>query len=313
MTDVTRRNILAAAATVPAALAVREAQAQAPADSPPPLLSYTTPADHVRAFLKLHASLETETVYYTYAGTLEALRPGHEVVNLVSSTTLIRRDVEMVPEGHRIRIWEGTVYHRPGETVPLEEFENPLNGRTVRPFHQREGRGEALWTNTGPSFIRHDGERVSRYGPDNPFKLEWHQSGERIWMSRYSSGVYAKHPLNAEEWPLEFVGPDLIYSEKTTNNGLLREMADPAVVNASSTYSMSVVMLWWPWLLMGQAPGHLVWNTQGVKLSSLDTIPSATRQMIESVHPALFATGVPWEGRFSLWTDYPKMRTPVKV
>lgn len=312
MTDLSRRTVLASAAASPALLATRDARAQTQ-DADLPLLTYTTPAEHVRAFLKLHASLETETVYYTYAGTLEAMRPGHQIVNLCSTTTLIRRDVEVRPDGHHISIWEGTVYHRPGESVPLEEFENPLNGRLVRPFHQREGRGEALWTDTGPSFIRHDGERVSRYGPDNPFKLEWHQSGERLWMSRYSSGVYAKHPLNAEEWPLEFVGPDLIYSEKTTNNGLIREMADPAIVNASSTYSMSVVMLWWPWLLMGQAPGHLVWNTQGVKLSSLDTIPTATRQMLESVHPALFETGVPWEGRHSLWTDYPNMRTPVKV
>ena len=309
MTDVSRRTMLATAGALPVALAATESHAE----SAPPLLTYSTPAEHVRAFLKLHASLATETVYYTYAGTLEAMIPGHEIVNLVSSTTLIRRDVEVRPEGHHISIWEGTVYHRPGETVALEEFENPLNNRLVRPFHQREGRGEALWTDSGVKFRRHDDTWVSRNGPDNPFKLEWHQSGERLWMSRYSSGVYAKHPLNAEQWPLEFVGPDLIYSEKTTNNGLIREMADPAVVNASSTYSMSVVMLWWPWLLMGQTPGHLVWNTQGVKLSSLDTIPSATRQMLESVHPALFKPGVPWEGRFSLWTDYPKMRTPVKV
>lgn len=307
MTDVSRRTALATAGAMPAALTAGHVNA---ADSDLPLLTYTTPAEHVRAFLKLHASLETETVYYTYIGTLEAMMPGHEIVNLCSTTTLIRRDVEVVPEGHRIRIWEGTVYHRPGETEALEEFENPLNGRMVRPFHQREGRGEALWTDTGPSFIRHDGERVSRNGPDNPFKLDWHQAGERIWMSRYSSGIYAKHPLNAEEWPLEFAGPDLLYSEKTTNNGLIREMADPAIVNASSTYSMSVGMLWWPWLLMGQTPGHLVWNTNGVKMSSLDRIPSATRQMIESVHPYLFKSGAPWEGRHSLWTDYPKMRTP---
>jgi hypothetical protein len=306
MVDVSRRAILATAGAAPAILAAGESQAE----SALPLLTYTTPAEHVRAFLKLHASLETETIYYNYVGTLEAMVPGQEIVNLLSTTTLIRRDVEVVPEGHRIRIWEGTVYHRPGESEALEEFENPLNGRMVRPFHQREGRGEALWTDTGAKFRRHDGEWVSRNGPDNPFSLDWHQAGERIWMSRYSSGVYAKHPLNAKDWPLEFAGPDLLYSEKTTNNGLIREMADPSVVNASSTYSMSVVMLWWPWLLMGQTPGHLVWNTNGVKLSSLDAIPSATRQLIESVHPYLFKSGAPWEGRYSLWTDYPKMRKP---
>ena len=308
MSSVSRRIALATASALPATIAGEPTDA---ADDQLPLLTYSSPAEHVRAFLKLHASLATETVYYTYVGTLEAIMPGREIANLVSSTTIIRRDIEARPEGHHISIWEGTVYHRPGEAEPLEEFVNPLNGRMVRPFHQREGRGEALWTNTGVKFRRHDDTWVSRNSPNNPFSLDWYQSGDRIWMSRYSSGIYTKNPLNAKDWPLEFSGPDLFYSEKTTNNGLIREMMDPSIVNASSTYSMSVAMLWWPWLLMGQTPGHLVWNTNGVKLSSLDSIPDATYRMIKGVHPALFEPGVPWDGRYSLWKDFPKMRTPI--
>ncbi len=306
MSPVTRRNFLATAGAVPVAVAAPGVQAE----SAPQLLTYWTPAEHIRAFLKLHVSLATETVYHLYVGTLEAMMPGHEIVNLISSTTVIRRNVEARPEGHHLSIWEATVYHRPGETQPLEEFRNPLNDRMVRPFHQREGRGEALWTDSGVQFRRSDDTWVSRGTQGKPFSFDWYQAGERIWMSRYSSGVYAKHPLTAEKWPLEYAGPDLLYSEKTTNSGLIREMADPSVLNASATYALSVAMLWWPWLLMGQTPGHLLWNTNGVKLSSPDLIPNATRQMIEKVHPTIFAPGEPWEGRVSLWTDYPTMRKP---
>ena len=307
MSELTRRNFLTAAGAVPVALAAHDIQAQ----STPSQLVYSTPAEHIRAFLKLHVSLAAETVYHMYVGTLEAMLPGHEIVNLCACTTLLRRQVEVRPEGHHVTVWEGTVYHRPGETEPLEEFKNPLNDRIVRPFHQREGRGESLWTDTGVKFRRSDDTWVERGNGGKPLSFDWHQAGERIWVSRYSSGVYAKHPLNAEQWPLEYCGPDLLYSEKTTNSGLIREMADPDIKNASATYALNVGMLWWPWLLMGQAPGHLVWNTNGVKLSSPDSLSTETRRMIEKVHPNLFSPGEPWKGRFNLWTDYPKMRKPV--
>ncbi len=72
-------------------------------------------------------------------------------------------------------------------------------------------------------------------------------------------------------------------------------------------------MIWWPWLLMGQTPGHLVWNTNGIKLPNLDAISAADRTMVEKIHPTIFDTGAPWEGRVNLWTDYPQMRSPEKV
>ena len=305
MTMMTRRSVLAAATAIPAA-------AVADTTSPPPHLDFRSSAEHVRAFIKLLASLEAATVFHTYKGTLEALLPGRAPVRLVDSTTVIRRQVEVRPEGHQISIWEATVYHRPGESEPLDAFENPLNGRTVRPFHQREGRGESLWTDQGPRFLRSDGSWASSSPTGAPFALEWTQAGERVWTSRYRSGVYLKHPLDPVKWPLEYSGPDLLYSEKTTSNGLAREVADPSVANASATYSLSQAMIWWPWLLMGQQAGYLLWNTNGVKLPDPGNMPVADRKMIEKVHPTIFATDTPWDGRVNLWTDYPKMRSPEK-
>jgi hypothetical protein len=306
---VTRRTALASAAAAPVVAAGAAAVA-----TPPQLLKFATPADHVRAFLKLNVSLETETVFYTYTGTLEAMVPGKEIVNLCACTSIVRREMEKKPEGHVMNIWEATVYHRPGEFTPLDEFVNPLNNRKVRPFHQREGRGQSLWTDNGPSFLRADGQWVSRYNADNPFKLEWMQAGERIWVSRYSSGVYLKNPLPKDKWPLEHSGPHLIYSEKTTNSCLARDLADPKITNVpNATYSLNVNMLWWPWLLMGEAPGHLVWNAHGAKVASADAIPAQTRALVEAIHPNITKPGVPWDGRHNLWTDYPKMRDPVKA
>jgi hypothetical protein len=140
-------------------------------------------------------------VFYLYAGTLEALVPGRAPDMLTASTSIVRRQIEVLPQGHLVSLWEVTVYHRAGETEPLDSFVNPLNGRSVRPFHQREGRGQNLWTASGQQILR-DGKWVSGNRNGKPFALEWLQADGRIWTSRYSSGVYLKNPLDAAKWPM---------------------------------------------------------------------------------------------------------------
>lgn len=270
-------------------------------------LDLSTPDAQLRAYLKLFLSLEAATVFYLYHGTLDAAVPGRGIVPLLASTSLVRRRVEPQRDGWRVTIWEATVYRRAGEDEPADSFENPLNGRVVQPFHQREGGNQSLYTVDGQFFFR-DGQRVPPRGGPRPFAREWHRAGDRIWTSRENSGVYGQSPFDPQQWPLEFAGRDLQYLEKTTNSGLVHELADPAVVSASSTYSLNQVMLWWPWLLMGQAPGFLVWNTQGAKLPSLDVLQPADRRLIERVHPAMLGAAAPWEGYVSLWTEYPKQR-----
>jgi hypothetical protein len=327
----TRRQVLAAAGVAPLAITAAAGTAgiagagasviadaaatgiategTAPPSSSPPVLDLGTPAAQFRAFLKLNVSLAAETVYYVYEGSLEAAVPGRGVVPLLASTSAVRREVEPRSDGYLVSIWEATVYHRPGETEPLDSFINPLNGRTVRPFHQREGRSQILWTETGPKLLR-DGRAISLNRSGAPFSFAWQRAGGRIWVSRQSSGSYGRHSLDPVTWPLEYSGPELLYSEKTTNNGLERELADPAVTNAGSTYSLSQVMLWWPWLLMGQAAGFLIWDTQGAKLPSLATLPVGKRRLIEKIHPTIFGPAPPWEGQVSLWTEYPNQRRP---
>jgi hypothetical protein len=272
-------------------------------------LDLSTPDAQLRAFLKLFLSLDAATVFYVYHGTLDAAVPGRGIVPLMASTSLVRRRVEPQSDGWLVTIWEATVYHREGEDAPLDAFENPLNARTVRPFHQREGGNQSVYTVNGQFQLR-DGQRVPPRGGPKPFSREWHRAGDRIWTSRETAGVYAKSPFDPAVWPLEYAGPDLQYSEKTTSSGLVHELADPRVRSASSTYSLNQVMLWWPWLLMGQQPGFLVWNTQGVKLPGLDALAPATRRLIERVHPALLGEAAPWQGYVSLWTEYPKLRKP---
>ena len=294
-----------------AAAATAPANSGRPSTRPRRDLDLSTPEAQLRAYLKLLVSLSPATIFYTYHGTLDAAVPGRGLVPLLRTTSLVRRLVEPQADGWRVTIWEATVYHRAGEDEPAESFESPLNGRVVQPFHQREGGNQTLYTAAGQFYLR-DGQRIAPRDAAGAFSREWQRAGDRIWTSRESTGVYAQSPFDPQRWPLEFSGRDLQYLEKTTNSGLASELADPAVTTASSTYSLNQVMLWWPWLLMGQAPGFLIWNTQGVKLPSLEALEAGPRRLIQRAHPELLGDPAPWTGYVSLWTEYPKLRQPAK-
>lgn len=281
------------------------------AGAKPRELDLSTPEAQLRAYLKLFVSLAPATIFYTYHGTLNAAVPGRGLVALLRTTSLVRRLVEPLAEGWRGTIWEATAYHRAGEDEPADSFENPLNGRVVQPFHQREGGNQSLFTTAGQFYLK-DGQRVAPRGASPTSSREWQRAGDRVWTSRESMGVYAQSPFDPDKWPLEFSGRDLQYLEKTTNSGLASELADSGVSTASSTYSLNQVMLWWPWLLMAQAAGFLVWNTQGVKLPSLDALEPGPRRLIQRAHPELLGDPAPWTGYASLWTEYPKLRQPAK-
>ena len=86
------------------------------------------------------------------------------------------------------------------------------------------------------------------------------------------------------------------------------------MTTASSTYSLNQVMLWWPWLLMGQAPGFPDLEHAGRQAALAGGVqkPVLDGLLIQRAHPELLGDPAPWTGYVSLWTEYPKLRQPAK-
>jgi hypothetical protein len=293
-----RRGVLTAAAVAPFAPSAHAARG----------LELSTPRAQLTAFMKLFVSLKPETVWYTYTGVLDIAIPGQPIAPLVGCTTLIRRQVVPQPDGSfHVHLWEANVYHRPGETTLLREMVNPVTGRTVQPFHYREGLTTFVYSESAPYVMTGGNGLLNRSA--KPFDLTWQQAGDTIWTARE---LYADrpHPLDPAVWKHESSGPRLQFSSISTHTGRVSELADPNVANASSTFTYQATMGWWPWLLMGQRPGYLIWRASGLKLPRADAIPAGTRTMVAQVYPKIFDPGEPWGEHALLWTDYPQQRKP---
>jgi hypothetical protein len=287
-------HVTAATAALPATAAAATAA---------PALDLSTPRANLHAYMKLHTSIAKKRVWYWYTGVFEATVGGGPVLPVFAIDTLIRRDVTPQPDGSfAVEMFEANYFHTLDDPAPARTLFNPLNQRTVTPFHYREGPHDAVYSERGI------------YGrgmapPPGPFAPRWHRAGDQIWTANIFY-INAPSPFPLSTWPLEGNVRERVGSFANLF-GSVSELADPATTTARCTFVYEALMEWWPWMLMGPAPGQMLWHAGGRKLDSLEDLPAAARAGFEAIHPRIFAKDRPWESYSMMPIDYKKQRKPV--
>jgi Protein of unknown function (DUF1838) len=284
-------------------------------EAPAGRLDLVSPAGQLEAFLKIFVSRRPETIWYWYTGILDAAIPGRAVVPLLACDTLIRREVLPQPDGsYGIRTFEANVFRLPSQDAPLERFDNPLNGRRVEPLHYREGPHFLVLSERAPRFVAGaDPARILERAPDRtdapPFALRWQRVGSQLWVTRenYSD---RPHPLDPSVWRLESSGARQSGGSFSNYAADAAAVASPGNDRVACSFAYQAILGWWPWLLMGQAPGYLFWRAQGRKLDGVTDVPAPSRAGFERLHPQIFAAGLPWTEPASMWEDFPRQRRP---
>jgi hypothetical protein len=139
----------------------------------------------------------------------------------------------------------------------IDEFRNPLNGHVSK---------------VGVSFIRHkEGEYFTTMG-------EYYGS-----MKKAFPDSYPEEPLHAD-WDMDAGIVRMrgtsnfppILKQPTKENATLcvraAELFDPRIETPTSTVTGWNIRPWEPWLGMGDAPGHVIWHFDGVKLTDAELL-----------------------------------------
>jgi hypothetical protein len=300
--SVSRRAALAAGLAAPL-VASTPARAGTPLD-------LSTPRAQLTAFMKLLTSTGPSTVYYWYTGVIDVSAPGHPICPVIGVDTLIRRKTEPQPDGsYHIVTWEADVFHAIGEAKPLGRMRNPITGRMVEPFQFREGQLTYVYgeNHRMPVVLNGDAQLLKQQ-TEQPFSVNWHQSGDDIWMTRE---VYADlpNPIDPVVWRLESEGPRLRFCLASTHTGRLSQLADPAVSCADSGFSLASMGGCFPWMMMGQHQALQLWRATGLKIRAASELPAATHSMFTQVHPRIF-DDVPWTDHELPWSAYARLHKP---
>ena len=265
--------------------------------------------DPFTGFMKMYSSLTPSDHWWWFKGHMDLISPGHRPTPFIGASTLIRRQVRLDSDGRIVtRGWEGVIYSNLETGKPADSLFNPVNQRTIHPFHSKEGPTASIANATG-----------IRRGLDNgtetevkPFDFPTTVAGDDVWLQRDFRFV-VPHPMSADEWPEESSGEPYWTNLVTIFRAKLSDLKDDSIDAAPADFVLSGQVQVPAWMQMGRFPGSAVgWIGVGKKLFSLDEMPPEELESYRSYHPNLFARGDPWEEPLGSIDSYMKEREPVR-
>ncbi len=222
-------------------------------------LNLESQADRVRAFVKASTRLTPGRAIWSTRAEVHCMLPPDQVVPLLRVKGCEQQWVRPLSHTEFLSFDSLVTYYCDFETDEvLREFRNPLTGELnkVVPFVSRMKEGREI-SPRGVIF------RVMRQAfPEFYADLGFNVVTRAVGQSVSFQGEF--------QWPPEFIRPPA--GSKLTIFARAAELADPDLDSAPATFAGYVLMPFFPWMGMGEHPGHLLWHVQGYKVDSLDAL-----------------------------------------
>lgn len=148
----------------------------------------------------------------------------------------------------------------------LDTWANPITGRTV------DVKPNVLRTKPGGGSRIGTAANELMPGVALPWQVEVNTVDGITWLTTHRGLASMPQP----------------WLEAQTMMAPEREIADPRVTSATTTFASTYLAPYLKWMDMGDAPGHLMWHAAGRKLRSRDDLPKPYRERAERVSPVHF-------------------------
>ena len=300
--QVSRRQLIstlgigaATAAAFSAAAPVARAGAHAQAKEKSlrgPYLDLSKPVDNMKAFARLQGDLDTsKTKVGWYKGMVSAVMPDRPLMDLfIMEGFSVARLIPMENgEGYHKVLREVGFYReqkfgRAGKI--MDTWDNPLTGETVRVVPIANDPFNVDLTPFFPPPPDYGGLNADAPKPKIPFILPWdpniYQNNVRLDTHIH---LYYKSALDPEKWPRESSGEMNRVTESFLYNIDLDDLQDESQTSTHYNGSWARVTPWLPWMLMGQAPGHIMYTSFMGTQKSLDDLPRDLIAAAEKLDP----------------------------
>lgn len=263
---------LGAAAGSLAATALGQGEAAPPAAA---TLALETGEGNARLMTRIAANLDSTRIKHGwYRGRAMAVAPGAATRDLLGIMGMSSQRALPLPDrpGWMLLQREVGFFFDLDTGKVVDRWRNPLNDETVDVLHI-----------ANPSVSRdiEPSERDARFYDDparaaasaKPFVLPWQTAGDRLFVEQHGH-FWARNPLDPAVWVRESSGPMLQVSDMTSYNVSLARAQDPKITSLEHWGAWVHVRPWQPWMLMGAAPGHLLYNCFTGSADSLAGIPA---------------------------------------
>ena len=272
-------------------------------------VNFRDPAQNLRAFVKLLGDLNPDKVAYSWFGGHIFAYVGNKPAQMLCGVEGfgVLRCQPMPDNKYRIMNRELAFYSNPYTGQYVDQWKNPLNGAdcATHPIHNHYVAAELAPT------MKMDFEGTIK---EFPFTPPWTVLGEDVFQVFEVHTAYPS-PMKPADWPRESAGDIMRISEIFQRSAKLAEIEDESRTSAHYSGVWTRIGPYLPWMLMGQAEGHIMYRTFMKKLYSIDELPVQLREATAKQYPEFFEApkltdwGTPND---SSWGVYMKERKPVR-
>ncbi|MCB2106646.1 MAG: DUF1838 family protein [Rhodobacteraceae bacterium] len=315
-----RRNILMGSAGLATAAIGSRAKAAETPTLRGPYIDLTTGKGNMILRARMGGDLdETKVKYGSVSGIVSGVRPNEKVLDMFGFEVVSVARNEKQPDGsYRNYHRESILYTDLATGEILTEYTNPYTEERVRVVDVINDPWNihiAEYVNAGgPSYggLNEDAKAAQR----KEYVLNWMPAGNGLITAMTTINLYYRNALQPDKWPRESSGPMNQVSECYTHVVSLADAQNEKLTSISSTGTWSRVTPWLPWMLMGQAPGHVLYQSivRGVK--DVGGFKKPVREHMEKYHPHMLEAPPPesWEKpNLSSLEVYAATETPAPV
>jgi hypothetical protein len=248
--------------------------------------------DNMIAFARLQGNLDSsKTKYGWYKGMVSAVMPDKAVKDLFmmegfSCARLLPKDdgVGYHKVLREVGFYREQRFGRAGKI--MDTWKNPLTKEEVKVVPIANDPFNYDITPFFPEPPNYGGLNAGKPFPKIPLKLPWmpdiYNNNVRIDMHIH---LYYRNALDPQIWPRESSGKMNRVTESFLYNIDLDDLQDPNQTTTKYNGSWMRITPWLPWMLMGQTPGHIVYQSFMGTVDSLDQLPEDLVLAAEAIDP----------------------------
>jgi hypothetical protein len=308
---ITRRGALGVgAAALGAALLPATGAAKAAKREP---VRFDDPVWNREANARLEADTDGSQVFGRCSGIVCGVRPAEAVKPLfrfeVFSTIRVKRQAD----GSYQRMTKETIlYADPATGAMLDEWDNPYTGERVKVVDVANDPYNWIIASTvQPPPIPGAVSTGQAVPGGKPYLMHWTDFDTDTIVLTVDGHAYYPNKLDPAKWPRESAGAMIQSSELFRYFINRADLENTALTHVPSNGSWVRVQPWLPWMLMGQTPGHVMYDGVFRRYRNTDYFPAPVLARIRERYPQFMTAPTEWYGpNYSSLEHYAREQTP---
>ncbi len=285
-----RRNFFATAAAATAAAGVLQT-AQAATAAPTlkgPYIDLTTGKGTVNLMARINGNMdETKIKYGSASGIISGVREKEKVQDLFGFEVVAVAKNETQKDGS-VRCYhrEAILYTNLATGEVLTEYKNPYTNELVKvvdvindPWNEHFEE----FAKPAPNYGGLNQKEADSARKENVLPWQVLPNGQITALRNIN--LFYKSALQPDKWPRESSGPMNQVSECYTYVVNLADAQNPKLTSLQTTGTWSRVTPWLPWMLMGAAPGHVLYQSTVMNFDDINFFKKPVRAHMEKNWP----------------------------